>query len=291
MNFAVAVQRYAALGKGKSNIPFLRKIIDKAGVKPIEEVDQDFVDQLAREIYPGATAATINRQIFTPICAVLKAVESKAFRRPPLKRPANSLPDTPIEIPPDEWYAQILEAAPANIAAYILFNRFHGRRTSEGLKIKPAHVEADWHVTVRDNKGKQHIRFRLADEVVEQLNRYPWRLNQYLFGFSSKSRYYKKLKALCKEFGLKYYRPKDAGRHAFATGLLKQGRTLKQVQASGRWKSSKAVERYAHLEVNEVDEKARGLASSWLQNATRKADVISPANWSPAGLRKAGDDK
>jgi hypothetical protein len=141
--------------------------------------------------------------------SVLKNAETKQWKPPTIKRPSGYLPPSNFKRPPGDWYQRVLPECPPNLAAYIIFNRVHGRRTSEACKIKPTDIDADWRVYVYDPKGKQHIRFKLADSVIEALNRYPWRLNKYVFGFSDKVLLYRALKAACARAGVPYHVPKD----------------------------------------------------------------------------------
>ena len=74
------------------------------------------------------------------------------------------------------------------------------------------------------------------------------------------------LKDACKEAGVRYHMPKEAGRHAFVTKNLEEGKSLKWVQDSGRWKTLKIVaEKYGHLEKQEIDRQARHAGEEWFR--------------------------
>jgi len=227
--FAEAVTRYAKQGGG--NAVYLLKLIDEIGMAPIAEVTQDVIDELAERLYPGRTAATLNRHIYTPICAVLNAMASKEYTPPRIRRPKGHLAPSNFQKPPKDWYQRVLPECAPNLAAFLLFCRLHGRRTSEACKIMPADIDADtWHVTVRDTKVDQVIRIKLSAPVIEQLNLYRWRLNQYVFGFSSKSRIYPALRKACERAGVPYHVPKDRSLAATASqpaSLTKVGRSRK----------------------------------------------------------------
>lgn len=66
---------------------FLSQIIEQTGPlalrdRPIAEIDQIAIDNAARALYPTASAATLNRQFYTPVSAVLKraGAERKIMR-------------------------------------------------------------------------------------------------------------------------------------------------------------------------------------------------------------------
>ncbi len=289
--FAHAVTRY--LKKVDKNHEYLGPILDEIGLIPIEEVDQETVEELAVKLYPGRTAATLNRQVFTPICAVLNVMASKTYTPPRIKRPKGHLAPSNFKRPPKDWFQRVLPECPPNLAALLLFCRLHGRRTSEACRITPADLDTDkWRVTVHDTKTCQEIVLRLADAVIEQLERFPWRLNQYVFGFSSKSRLYPALRAACERARVPYHVPKDVGRHSFATGSLAEGRSLKELKEAGRWKTIKVPDMiYGHLEHSQVDDQAREIGDKWAAETMQKGDVVSPDFRGNSGTEKKQSDK
>ena len=50
---------------------YLGPIIARIGSVPLARIDQALIDRTARALYPDASPATLNRQAFTPIAAVL----------------------------------------------------------------------------------------------------------------------------------------------------------------------------------------------------------------------------
>lgn len=69
ITFAEAALTYAETG-GETR--FLWRIADYFGPdKPLSAIDNEAVNQAARKLYPGAAPATINRQLITPISAVV----------------------------------------------------------------------------------------------------------------------------------------------------------------------------------------------------------------------------
>jgi integrase len=284
--FAHAVRDYAKRHDG--NAEYLLKLLDEIGQTPLENIDQDFIDALAEKLYPGRTAATLNRQVYTPICAVLNAVRAKKYIPPRIKRPNSHLARSNFKRPPKDWFPRVLPECEPHLAAFLLFCRLHGRRTSEACRITPADLDADtWRVTVRDTKVGQEIVLRLASPVIEALGRYPWRLEKYVFKFSSKARVYKALKVACARAGVPYHVPKDVGRHSFATALLDEGRSLMEVKEAGRWKTIQMPAlHYGHLEHRRVDDDARAIGEKWAEKTLRTADIVSPFKRADGGQEK-----
>jgi len=273
--FAQAVTRYAKRhpiledGRRCDNNKYLERIVREIGLLPVEDVDQHVVDELAEKLYPGRTAATLNRQVYTPIMSVLndliKSKKIKGFVLPRIERPKKWLAKSNFVRPPDDWWAKVFPHCPPNLKAFLLFCTIHGRRTSEACRLTPTDINTrTWRVCIKDTKCEQDIILELARPVIEALNGYVWRGQQYVFGFSSKSKVYPALRAACKMAGVPYSRPKDNGRHMAATRMLEEGHTLQEVKEAFRWKTIQMPSlHYGHIEINKVDANARAVGESW----------------------------
>ena len=80
LGFAEAASAYMKAGGERS---YLAPIISYFRHMPLAEIDQVAIDNAAAALYPTATAATLNRQVYTPISAVLKrAGEERKIKRP-----------------------------------------------------------------------------------------------------------------------------------------------------------------------------------------------------------------
>lgn len=80
LGFAEAASAYMKAGGERS---YLGPIIAHFTHTPIALIDQAAIDLTAAALYPNATAATLNRQVYTPISAVLKrAGEERKIKRP-----------------------------------------------------------------------------------------------------------------------------------------------------------------------------------------------------------------
>src|SRR5690349_23683699 len=69
VTFAEAAVSYLENGGNKR---FLGRAIRHFGTTPLAKIDQDAIDVGARKVYPNASAATRDRQFYTPVSAVLK---------------------------------------------------------------------------------------------------------------------------------------------------------------------------------------------------------------------------
>jgi hypothetical protein len=79
----------------------------------------------------------------------------------------------------------------------------------------------------------------------------------------------------CKDAGVPYHTAYEAGRHAFVTKSLQEGKSLKWVQEYGRWKRIKTpAERYGHLERQEVDRQAKQSGEDWFRKMLSQPEQI-----------------
>ena len=275
LTFAHAVKRYLATGRRNAS---LVKIGDAIAGVPLSQIDQAFIDDLSHRLFPGCTDATRNTQCFTPIIAVLNAATGPDYRPPRIKRPKDSHPPSNFSEPPRDWWRKVVEAASPNLGALILFMRLHGRRIGEACAIRPSDIEREtWIVAIADTKTNQRICYPLAKPVIEQLSRYPWWNEEFVFGFRRPANVYYRLALACQKAGIPYHRPKDAGRHSFATGFLREGKTLAFVKEAGRWKNIQTVDRnYSHLEHRDIDDEARALGEAWAERQFHNAAVVAP---------------
>lgn len=270
--------------------PYFTPILEQIGNRPVTDINQTLMMELATTIYPGRTAATINRQLFTPVIAALRmSARGDAYKMPMIERPKghDSLPD--LNVPDNDWFRAVLPVANPWLRAFLICGRLHGRRPGEYLNRERKHFDREARtLLVRDNKGKQNITINLAEPAWAALASLPDmteathirrdhrgrntpRLTEakksWLFGTCHKSTMRKWLLKACKDAGAPYHMAKEAGRHAFATGHLKEGKSLKWVQDAGHWKTIKVVaEKYAHLEKQAVHEQAKRSGESWFDN-------------------------
>jgi hypothetical protein len=88
--FAEAALSYIEAGGSKR---FLEPVVRHFVTTPLARIDLDAIERGARKIYPGASNATLDRQFFTPISAVLKHAAKRGwcapiiFERPEVVRP------------------------------------------------------------------------------------------------------------------------------------------------------------------------------------------------------------
>lgn len=289
--------------KVRGNKKYLIPILERIGHKKIADVTQREVDHLVHQLYAGCTAATIDRQVYTPIIAVMRFIK----HRFDLKRPEGHDSRPPLDVPDNDWYPAVLRAANPYLRAFIIAGRLTGRRPDELLNRTRDHFNEEMGtLAIWDGKGKQYIVIQLPEPALIALQALPdlryakkgatkpgERLTNakrnFLFGTNQKTTMRAWLVDACEEAGVRYHMPKELGRHAFVTKNLEEGKSLKWVMEAGRWKTLKIVaEKYGHLERQEVDRQARQAGEDWFKKILSQPAQIEGAPTTPA-LRKPGD--
>src|SRR5512139_3445859 len=72
--FASAAAAYMKAGGERT---YLKKLLEHFGETQLSRIDQAAIDAAAAHLYPTGSAATRNRQIYTPVCAVLRQAGHK----------------------------------------------------------------------------------------------------------------------------------------------------------------------------------------------------------------------
>lgn len=242
---------------------FMAPLIDHFGPDiTLAEIDQDAMMEAVRTLYPGRKAATINRQVFTPVIAVM----TLAKHRHNLTRPKGHNRQEPVKVPDDAWFQELLPQCSDDLAALVIFLTLHGRRVGEALSLSGGDIDLERReVLIYQTKTERPVLVPLAREFIAQLARIDgWQERERLFGYRWRKIVCKDLKLACERAGIPYYTTKALGRHAFASRLLREGYSLKHVQEAGGWARIDIPARhYAHLERSHVRESIEAVAKKW----------------------------
>ena len=249
------------------NDRYVDALLRHFGVTKLSNIDQDAANQAASILYPDCKPSTLNRQVYTPLLAIMNmAARRGRGLRPEIERPKGHRDRPPIEIPPDEWFDKVLPRCSPKLGALLMFWTLCGRRTGEAITMKPSQIDVlRKEATIGHTKNGEPIVVPLPDTFMDWLASIPnWRQQERVFGYKYSSGVYKALRTACKKAKVPYYPPKSAGRHSFASRLLRLGYSLKFVKEAGGWKTIKMpAEIYGHLEQSEVHNEMRQVGHAW----------------------------
>jgi integrase len=245
---------------------FLKPVIKHFGTTPLARIDQDAIDRGARRLYPNASAATRNRQFYTPVSAVMTHAARRGLCAPLLlERPAISL--KPVRwLKPNEA-KRLVEACGPHLRPLVIFMLGTGCRIGEALWLDWRQVElARAHVTFPKTKNGEPRGVPLHSGVIAALanlkhrdgcvfrrpNGLPYeRLADSDDDTSAGRRIATAFRAACKRAGVEGFTPHGC-RHTWATLHYALNHDLGALMRLGGWKSERMVLRYAHVNVDEL---------------------------------------
>lgn len=272
--FASAAAAYMnAGGERRFVTPLLLHFKDRALVS----IDQEAIDEAALTIYPIATPATRNRQVYTVVSAILK----HAGRDHKLKRPKGAMGKQRTEwLWPEQAFA-LFNAADEIDKEFGLFLRllcYTGMRLSEALNLRWNDVRLDeGFAYVRETKPGTPRPVFLPDEARQGLMGHVRRpARERVFRFTKSGRLYALLRQSVGKWAVRNVadglEPPPAGttfhtlRHTYATWMRRYaGMDERGLVGTGAWKDRKSVARYAHVIVSEEAQRASMLPveKSW----------------------------
>lgn len=244
--FAEAARGYLRSG-GEGR--YLARILEALGPDALlDHVDQERIDALASEIYPDAQPSTINRQLHTPISAVLTwAVDQgwitpRRIRRPKIKRGRIDW-RAPAEI------EALIDVAPPHLATLITALVGTGCRVSEMVNLDWRDVSPSAQsITLWDTKSNARrvdLQPRVRAVWPERRQGRVWRHSRSEVGWHSRTAIGQALRRLCAEHDLPTISP-HVLRHTWATWNYACNRDLTHLMAQGGWTSAQMVMHYTH---------------------------------------------
>jgi integrase len=165
-NFAGAAIDYMKAGGCRR---FLRVLLEHFRETPLLAIDQRAIDRAAIALYPNASPATRNRQVYTPVSAILRhASISIVIRRP--KGAQGTARTAWLEPPAAFALLAASDAVSPVFGALTKLLLYSGARLGEALALRWADVDLDRKlVTLRQTKTEGVRTAVLPDTVVDAL--------------------------------------------------------------------------------------------------------------------------
>jgi integrase len=256
LTFAAAALAYLRNG-GESR--FVRPLSDYFKGVPLERIDQLAIDEAAASLYPGATPGTRNRQVYTPVSAILKHAGVERM----LKRPKGHAKPTTAKAMTREEAPRLFGACEdAEFQALLIVLVYTGLRLSEALSLEWRDIDlGEASAYVRHTKNGQPRACHLPPEALAALANLPGREGR-VFRYRKNGHLYNTLKAAKKAAKLSWVTFHTC-RHTYATWMRRYaGMDTRGLVGTGAWKSEKSAARYTHTTVTEESRKADLLPAS-----------------------------
>jgi integrase len=235
---------------------FLTPLIEHFQNESLSRIDQAAIDAAAASLYPEATAATRNRQVFTPVSAVLKHMGVERN----LRRPKGSAGAVRIKwLWPEEAERLFAEATKIDpeFASLILVLTYTGIRLGEALALQCRDVRlSEAFAYLPTSKNEESRAVFLPPIVVAALGSHSRGMERddAVFRFAKSGHLYKLWRRAVKAAGLTLP-PRSAFHilsHTWATWMRRYGGLdTKGLVGTGPWKDEKSAARYQHVVVSE----------------------------------------
>ena len=249
---------------------FVAPLLRHFGDMPIDRIDQQAIDRIATALYPNGSTATRNRQVYSPLSAILKfAGMTRNIRRP--KAPPGIV----------RWLTQdeaqrLLAACSPHLRPLVMFLLHTGARIGEALWLDWRCVDlARAHVSFPKTKNGDPRGVPLHRELVSELANLQHR-DGAVFRRPDGEPYERSgskvktaFKAALRRAGLKDFRVHDC-RHTWATWHYTAHHDLIALQKLGGWRSLAMVSRYAHANVETYRKGIEELPSLCAESAHHK---------------------
>jgi integrase len=113
---------------------FLQPLIDHFGSMPAAKIDQEATDTAATKIYPGLAPATLDRQLYTPLAAVINmAAAKRANQFSPIKFARPKKPKGRVRWITHAEAFNLIEGCAPHLKPLVAFLFYTGARIGEAL--------------------------------------------------------------------------------------------------------------------------------------------------------------
>jgi integrase len=255
---------------------FLAPLLRHFGETPLREIGQAEIDAAAVALYPRGTPATRNRQVYSPVSAILRHAGVAA----PLRRPKGAHDGRRADwLRPEEAF-RLLDAAHAideRLGALLTFLLYCGPRLSEALRLTWTDVDlARSLATLRETKNGTSMTVHLPAHAVAAIGncRFPAGTEGgRVFRLTKSGRLYQLFGQALRNADCSLP-PRSAFhilRHTHATWRrLYTGADTSALVETGLWRSRTAAARYEHIDVSEEARKSDQLPTPGRAIGVRK---------------------
>ena len=236
-------------------------LITHFGEMKLRDIDQQAIDDAAAALYPTATPATRNRQVYTPMSAILK----QAGVQLTLKRPKGSQGTPRVNWCQPEQVYRLLDAAESidrEFAVFLEFLTYTGVRLSDALGLTCDRLNlADEFAYIEQTKNGDPRGVYLPPDLVKALANHPRGLERgkaKVFRFRKNGHLYNLMAAVKKKAGADLdFVTFHVLCHTWATWMRRYaGLDTRGLVGTTRWKDAKSAARYEHVVVSEESRKA-----------------------------------
>lgn len=247
LTFGAAVNFYI---EGGGEQRFLLPLMDEWEHRLVKDIAPGDVIDLANKLHPEASAATRNRQVITPVMAIIRFNAQRGRCAPLLVKRFETKKIVRRRTATWEWMAKFTAVAKPKLGALVLFIAYTAARIGEALKLTWQDVDIDrGEALLVDTKNGEDRLVKLHPSVVDALKALrpkDAKPKAPVFAFYDRSDVLRQIKTACKKAGIEYIPTHGIGRRLFATTMNRAGVDARTAAEAGGWKSVRLyMETYA----------------------------------------------
>jgi integrase len=247
LTFGAALQFYI---EGGGEQRFLLPLLDEWEHRLVKDIAPGDVVDLAMKLHPAATAATRNRQVITPVMAIIRFNAQRGRCAPVLVKRFETKKVVKRRTATWEWMAKFTPAAKPKLVALVLFLANTAARIGDALKLQWQHVDLDaGSALLVDTKNGEDRLVSMSPDTVAALKavrtKQP-KATDVVFAFYDRSDVARQIKTACKKAGIEYIPTHGIGRRLFFTSMMRGGVDPRTAAEAGGLKSVRLyLETYA----------------------------------------------
>lgn len=237
LTFGAATGLYLDAGKSSR---YLAPIFAVWEGKLVKDIKPGNVHDLARQLYPEGAPATLNRQVLSPVQAIINHAAKRGLCSP-VRIERHKVPKAEKRVASMEWLKAFMANASPHLGALAQFMAMTGSRISNATALDWKDVDLRQRTaTLRDTKnGDDHVVTLPSPLVVTLANLEHRKGKVFLYkGRQSVQTAWLSAEARAK---IPHIPPHDAGRRLFATIMIRSGVDHVTVAKAGGWKSPRMV--------------------------------------------------
>lgn len=238
ITFGAAAGIYLDAGKSAR---YLTPIFNKWEHRLVRDIKPGNVHDLARELYPAAGPATRNRQVISPVQAVINHAAKRGYC-PPIRVERLFVPTPERKTAPAGWLDKFMAHAKPHLGALAQFMAMTGARITESTTLDWEDVKLPERTAyLRHTKNGEPRMVALPGPLVVTLGALPGEHKGRVFGYPNRHGPQRPWVTAEKRARIPHIPPHDAGRRLFATTMIQAGIDPVTVAKAGGWKSVRMV--------------------------------------------------
>lgn len=237
LTFGAAAGYYLDAGKSSR---FLKPIFAKWEGRLVKDIKPGNVHDLARTLYPSGGPATMNRQVLSPVQAIINHAAKRGMCNP-IRVERFKVPKTHRRVADLDWLKAFMAKASPHLGALAQFMAMTGTRISDATALDWVDVNlAKRTAILRDTKnGDDHV-VTLPSPLLVTLANLEHRKGK-VFRYKGRNSVQTAWNTAERLAGIVHMPPHHAGRRLFATIMIRSGVDHVTVAKAGGWKSPRMV--------------------------------------------------